>query len=254
MKSREAGPDHYSRRELLGQGAAGAASLVPVRDGTPRPNIIVIHCHDLGRHLGCYGRGVETPNIDRIAAEGVRFDRYFSTTPFCSPSRCSRITGLYPVNHGSLGSTSFAWGIRQGIETTPMLLNRLGYDTHLFGLQHEARDVASLGYQHFAHGAGSPGASTRAFDVAERVLEFLGQRPASGPPFYLDVGFGEAHMGIPRGGYEAWKGPGFPPRFKPKFVAAADLPRYDGQLAVAVRHPHDPYKRDYRPEEVPPLP
>ena len=61
-----------------------------------RPNIMVIHCHDLGRHLGCYGRGVETPNIDLLAEEGVRFDQYFSSAPYCAPSRCSRMTGLYP--------------------------------------------------------------------------------------------------------------------------------------------------------------
>ena len=219
-----------------------------------RPNILVIHCHDLGRHLGCYGRGVETPNIDRLAAGGVRFDKYFSTAPLCSPSRCSRMTGLYPVNHGSLGSTSFAWGIRQGIKTLPMCLNELGYETRLFGFQHEARDVRTLGYKHFEHGAGSPGASTRAMDVAPKVIEFLDKYDRSGAPFYIDVGFSEVHMGVPRGGYEAWKGPGSPSRFKPRYVAQADLPKYQGQLVAAVQDPYDPYKRTYRPEHVQPLP
>jgi arylsulfatase A-like enzyme len=231
-----------------------AAAIAAPQSAGKRPNIVVIHCHDAGRHLGCYGRGVETPHIDSIAAGGVRFDGYFSTAPFCSPSRASRITGLYPVHHGSLGSTSFAWGIKPGIQTTPMLLNRLGYETHLFGLQHEARDVKTLGYTHYEHGAGSPGASTRAFDVVEKVDEFLDRRAPSDPPFYLDVGFGEAHMGVPKGGYEAWKGPGAPPRFKPRYVAAADLPKYDGEVVVALRNPEDPYKKHYRPEDVGPLP
>jgi arylsulfatase A-like enzyme len=163
------------------------------------------------------------------------------------------MTGLYPVNHGSLGSTSFAWGIKKGTGTIPMILNRLGYDTHLFGFQHEARDVGTLGYKHYEHAAGSPGASTRAFDVADAVVEFLDRYSPSSGPFYVDAGFGEAHMGVPRGGYEAWKGPGSPPRFKPKYVAAADLAQYHGQVVAALRNPHDPYKRNYRPEGIKPL-
>lgn len=69
----------------------------------PRPNVIVMIADDLGENdLGCYGNeAVRTPNIDRLAAEGMRFKRAFLTISSCSPSRCSILTGRYPHNTGA---------------------------------------------------------------------------------------------------------------------------------------------------------
>lgn len=65
-------------------------------------NIVVFIADDLARNeLGCYGgQNVKTPNIDRFASEGVRFNRMFSSTTMCSPTRASIYTGLYPVKNG----------------------------------------------------------------------------------------------------------------------------------------------------------
>jgi arylsulfatase A-like enzyme len=150
--------------------------------------------------------------------------------------------------------TPHSWKIRKDVKTLPMYLNEAGYETHLFGLQHETRNVGTLGYKHFEHGAGSPGASSFALDVTPKVLEFLDTYDKSGAPFYMDVGFIEAHMFHPRGGYQAWAGNQGPPRFKPKYVSRSEIKHYRGQLAVAVDNPCDPYRREYKPEEVNPLP
>src|SRR5271163_4579755 len=63
-----------------------------------RPNVVLILIDDLGqRDLGCYGSTFyKTPNIDRMAREGVRFTDYYSACPVCSPTRASILTGKYP--------------------------------------------------------------------------------------------------------------------------------------------------------------
>ena len=65
------------------------------------PDIVLVHCHDLGRYLGCYGRPIETPNIDAIAANRVRFDQHFAASPTCSPSRATMYTGRSSLANSS---------------------------------------------------------------------------------------------------------------------------------------------------------
>lgn len=67
-----------------------------------RPNILWLIAEDLGPHLGCYGtKQVWTPNLDRLAAEGVRYTRFFTTSPVCSPSRSAFMTGMYQTTIGA---------------------------------------------------------------------------------------------------------------------------------------------------------
>ncbi|HEV2125731.1 MAG TPA: sulfatase-like hydrolase/transferase, partial [Chloroflexota bacterium] len=69
---------------------------------TTRPNILFI-CTDQHRFdaLGCYGnRHIQTPNIDRLAAQGVLFERCYTPNPVCAPTRASIVTGRYPHAHG----------------------------------------------------------------------------------------------------------------------------------------------------------
>lgn len=72
--------------------------------GTPldsRPNVLFLMADDLNNYLGCYGYSrARTPNIDRLAAQGLRFERAYCTFPLCGPSRNSMLTGLYPNSSG----------------------------------------------------------------------------------------------------------------------------------------------------------
>lgn len=67
-----------------------------------RPNIVWISCEDISPRLGCYGDKVaDTPNLDKLAADGMRFDNVFTTSPVCAPVRSGIITGMYPTTIGT---------------------------------------------------------------------------------------------------------------------------------------------------------
>jgi len=67
-----------------------------------KPNIIWLSCEDIDPALSCYGaKGISTPNIDRIASEGIRYTHAYATVGVCAPSRSSIITGMYPVSIGT---------------------------------------------------------------------------------------------------------------------------------------------------------
>ena len=73
----------------------------PERQTPTRPNILWLSCEDMSPHLGCYGDStVPTPNIDRLAREGVRFTNAFTTAGVCAPSRNAIITGRYQTSNG----------------------------------------------------------------------------------------------------------------------------------------------------------
>ena len=68
------------------------------KTGNKRPNIIIMYADDLGfGDIGCYGaKSIPTPNLDRLASQGIRFHRGYATAATCTPSRYSLLTGSYP--------------------------------------------------------------------------------------------------------------------------------------------------------------
>lgn len=112
------------------------------------PNIIYIMADDLGyAELGCYGQTkIQTPNIDRLAAEGMRFTQFYSGSPVCAPSRCTVLTGLHTghavvrnndrIGDWDLGLPNVNGGqypLPQGTATVATLLQHQGYDTAFIG-------------------------------------------------------------------------------------------------------------------------
>ena len=111
----------------------GAASF-DAAGSDRRPNILLIVSEDNGPAMGCYGEPhVQTPTLDRLAAEGVRFERAYVTQAGCSQSRASFLTGLYPHQNGQIGLAT--WGFQMYREDTPNVvrsLNEAGYRTGFF--------------------------------------------------------------------------------------------------------------------------
>ncbi|NGP45298.1 sulfatase-like hydrolase/transferase [Bacillaceae bacterium SIJ1] len=106
-----------------------------------KPNFIIFYCDDLGYgDLGCYGsEHVKTPNIDRLASEGVRFTNWYSNSPVCSPSRASLLTGKYPVRTGVeqiLTGKRGKAGLSASHETLSSMFHKNGYKTAMFGKWH----------------------------------------------------------------------------------------------------------------------
>lgn len=119
---------------------------ISVADETVKPNIILIFCDDLGYgDLGCYGSEKNrTPNIDRLADQGIRFTSFYSSSPVCTPSRSSLMTGCYPRRVGMHEAETGHWVLiprnRRGLhpeETTlAEVLKSNGYATACVGKWH----------------------------------------------------------------------------------------------------------------------
>ena len=79
-----------------------SATTLAANEEPVRPNILWISCEDISSHLGCYGaQDARTPNIDALAAQGIRFTHTFTTCPVCATNRSSIITGMYPTTIGT---------------------------------------------------------------------------------------------------------------------------------------------------------
>lgn len=92
-----------------------------------RPNVLWITSEDMRQHLGCYGdRNAVTPNLDRLAAEGLRYRIAWSNAPVCAPARTALISGLYPTSTGAEHMRSLV-PMPAGMKMYPQHLREAGY-------------------------------------------------------------------------------------------------------------------------------
>jgi N-sulfoglucosamine sulfohydrolase len=169
---------------------AGLALTAVLPAATPRPNILFIVSEDNGPELGCYGDPyARTPVLDRLAAEGVRFERAYVAQAGCSQSRASFMTGLHPHQHGQIGLAT--WGFRMYRSETPNLprsLKAAGYRTGIVGKLHINPESAFPFDFHEITGGNFARRNLR--DYAKHAETFI---RAGEQPFFLSVNYPEAH-------------------------------------------------------------
>ena len=167
---------------LFGVGLASAA-------GAP-PNVLLIISEDSGPQLGCYGDSyAQTPNLDRLASQGVRCERAYITQAGCSQSRSSILTGLYPHQNGQLGLAT--WGFRMYRADTPNIprsLKTAGYRTGRIGKLH-INPESSFPYD-MEEIPGGNFARKNLADYARYAEAFF---KADDKPFFLHINYPDAH-------------------------------------------------------------
>jgi arylsulfatase A len=142
---------NLNRREFLRfAGLAAAAITIPgcenrlqqtvAEKSADKPNIVIIFCDDVGyADIGVFGaKGYETPNLDRMAAEGVKFTDFYAAASLCSPSRAALLTGCYPQRVGlpNVLGPADKIGISDQEQTIAEILKPLGYATACYGKWH----------------------------------------------------------------------------------------------------------------------
>ncbi len=150
-----------------------------------RPNIVYLHSHDTGRYVEPFGHAVPTPNIQRLAEEGILFRQTFCAAPTCSPSRASLLTGQWPHSNGMLGLAHRGFTLNDYHQHLVHTLRSAGYTSTLIGVQHVAKDATMIGYDQVLETRGD------AEYVVPQASRFLDDAPAT--PFFVSIGFGETH-------------------------------------------------------------
>ncbi|MDR2146526.1 MAG: sulfatase [Tannerella sp.] len=154
-----------------------------------KPNIVLIIGDDCRyQDLACYGsKDAITPNIDKLADEGLKFNRFFQATAMSSPTRHCLLTGIYPVRSGAYPNHTF---IKDDITTLPKYLKDAGYRVALQGKRHIAPEKA-FPFEYLSGGGAN-------VDI-DRIEPFIADAVAAKEPFFLFVASHDPHSPWTRG-------------------------------------------------------
>jgi len=165
------------------------ALAVATRAAEPKPNILWLIAEDFGPALSCYGRkDVRTPNLDRLASDGVRYTRAYTTAPVCSPSRSAFMTGMYQTTIGAHHHRSHrddGYRLPEGVRVLSEWMRDAGYFT------------ANLVQMPPGFGFKGTGKTDWNFTPPEKPFDSKAWSDlAAHQPFYAQINFHETHRGF----------------------------------------------------------
>ena len=159
-----------------------------------RPNIIFMHSHNTGRYIQPYGHAVPTPNLQRLAEEGVTFRNAFAAAPTCSPSRAAFLTGQFAHESDMTGLAHRGWALNDVKKHIIHTLVSAGYETVLCGVEHTAphgnNQANAVGYERVLKAK-----TSHAEFVGPAVSDYL--REDHKKPFFISAGIYETHIPFP---------------------------------------------------------
>lgn len=208
------------RPHWLGACVLAAAMLTPAVAAPPTtPNILWLIAEDFGPALSCYGHpDVQTPNLDRLAAEGVRYTRAYTTAPVCSASRSAFMTGMYQTTIGAHNHRSHrddGYRLPEGVKTLPEWLAQAGYFSTLL-----RRLPESFGFN-------GTGKTDWNFAVEGEVFQPAEwQELPTHQPFYAQINFHETHRVFDPTGTIDPKTVSLPPYYPDHPVTREDMAAY----------------------------
>ncbi len=165
-----------------------------------KPNVIFLHAHNTGRYVQPYGFDVPTPNLMRLAREGVLFRNAFAPAPTCSPSRAAFLTGQCPHEAGMMGLAHRGFGLAHPERHLGSYLRKAGYETVLVGNEHTAGHQSSLAPSTDYTRVITRDNSAEAQQLTPAVVEYLKAKGAekNDVPFFMSVGLNQAHRPYPK--------------------------------------------------------
>ncbi len=174
----------FLKNSALATAAAGTTLLFRCAE-KPKPNILWLISEDTSPDLGCYGNTlVQTPNLDKLAEEGIRFDKAFATCPVCSPSRSAFMTGMYQVSIGAQQHRTFETKpLPQPVQVITQYFREAGYFVS------NGRDLER----------DKPGKTDWNFEYENNVFDGTDwNQRADGQPFFHQINFHMTHRTFQR--------------------------------------------------------
>ena len=242
----------------------------------PRYNVIVIASDDLRPALGCYGNSiVKTPNLDKLAARGIRFDRAYTQYPLCNPSRTSLLTGRYPTQTGVMSNELYFRALHPEFVSLPQHFKANGYatlrsgkifhggidDTEAWTEGGEPRNftgarrppVNAEGRDRTAHSdrivvLEGDGETNEDYQMATRAIAFL--EKYKDQPFFLAMGSAKPHSppAAPKKFFDLYEAEKIP--LPPDFATEPTAPPGFPEISIARRNTDLFIGRDASPAEA----